>query len=323
MKALYVTVYAKIKRHNHTIVIITKHSRIYYPVYNLSSIHIFGEILINKALINLLSNHGISLYFYTRYGKYIGMYQPPISNSGKALLSQANAYLDHNKRMTIAKTFVSSAANNMLKNILYYSDRLQSLNHLKNQLKELIKIIDGCDTLECLRSVEGRIRVEYYKIFDQVLMEDDFFFNKRSYHPPENEVNALLSLLNTLLYNTIASILHTSKMDASIAYLHASNQRSESLNFDIAETFKPIIVDRLVIRLINLQMIQKKHFNGLTLTQEGLKIVLHAFDERINRVITINKQRRSYLHFIRKDVYALQNHLIKNTELRFFEKKDH
>ena len=48
----------------------------------------------------------------------------------------------------------------------------------------------------------------------------------------------------------VSRILKTD-LDIRIAFLHAANRRSQSLNLDIAELFKPVIIDRLIFALFS------------------------------------------------------------------------
>ncbi len=323
MKALYVVSNSTMKRKDSTIMLKTKDATIYFPVHTLNIIHVFGRIDMNKPFLNLIAPHKISIYFYTFYGQYIGAFIPDLKKAGNVLVDQVTAYTDAQKRLEISKAFIHAASTNVLMNIRYYKHYLTDFPEALKVLKAYIENISKAKDMHTLRSIEGRIRAYYYRQFDCIIKEKEFCFKKRTYHPPQNQTNALISLLNTLLYNTITALIHHSKMHVSIGFLHASNQRHASLNLDIAEIFKPIIVDRLVFRLINLKIIRPNHFDGIKLNEEGLKIVLKAFDERLNKVITINRKRRTYLHFIRKDVYTLQNHLTKHTHLKLFKKRDH
>ena len=84
---------------------------------------------------------------------------------------------------------------------------------------------------------------------------DGFKFERRSRRPPKNEVNAMISFGNTILYGYIADVIQKTDLDIRIAFLHSANRRSQSLNLDIAELFKPIIIDRLIFSLINKHII--------------------------------------------------------------------
>lgn len=57
------------------------------------------------------------------------------------------------------------------------------------------------------------------------------------------------------------------------------------MNLDVAEIFKPIMVDRLIFTLINRKMLTKKHFvkemNGILLNEDGRKLFITELDKRL------------------------------------------
>ena len=66
--------------------------------------------------------------------------------------------------------------------------------------------------------------------------------------------------------------------------MHASNHRDESLNLDIADIFKPIIVDRVILSLINRQQINANDHleeipeDGIYLSKEGKRFLFRSFN---------------------------------------------
>jgi len=99
-------------------------SRKYIPVENTQEIYIFGEVTVNKKLLEYLSQKEILLHFYSHYGYYMGSFYPREHyNSGYLLVKQVEHYLDYDKRMRLVKTFVKGAIENMKKVLQYYENR--------------------------------------------------------------------------------------------------------------------------------------------------------------------------------------------------------
>ncbi|OLZ11062.1 CRISPR-associated endonuclease Cas1 [Sulfobacillus thermosulfidooxidans] len=73
--------------------------------------------------------------------------------------------------------------------------------------------------------------------------------------------------------------------DPRISYLHTTNDRRFSLHLDIAEIFKPIIVNRLIFTLIAKRMITLKDFGcvegGIVMSEKARKTFVEGFDERL------------------------------------------
>ena len=98
--------------------------------------------------------------------------------------------------------------------------------------------------------------------------------------------------------------------------MHASNHRDESLNLDIADIFKPIIVDRVILSLINRQQINANdHFEeipegGIYLSKEGKKIFIQEFQYKLNSLISYKGNRISYEHLITLEIRSLLRSII-------------
>ena len=124
-------------------------------------------------------------------------------------------------------------------------------------------------------AIEGNIRNEYYHCFNKIIKNPEFEFSIRSRRPPRDNINALISFGNSLLYTTILGEIYQTQLDPRIGYLHSTNERRFTLNLDIAEIFKPIIVDRTIFSLLNKEVLTtsdfETNFNGILLSENGRK----------------------------------------------------
>lgn len=202
------------------------------------------------------------------------------------LITQAAHWTDAAKRLEPAKRFVCGAIAGMMKVTGQWcakrgSTRLYWILHgLKRYMNESEK---AADTEELL-GFEGNARNCYYGLFGCAVPDEAFAMKNRLRRPPRDRMNALISFLNTICYNETLSQIYRTKLDPRISYLHSPSDRRLSLHLDIAEIFKPVLVDRLIFRLVNKRMIRAEHFEngekGVTMTREGRRIVLNAWDER-------------------------------------------
>jgi len=302
-----------------------KEERKYIPVENTQEMFIFGEVTINKKLLDFLAQKEIILHFYNYYGYYTGSFYPREHyNSGFMILKQAEAYLNQNRRVSLAKRFVEGAILNMLKVLTYYNNRgkdlsseIEGMENLKNKIQEF-------NSTEELMAIEGNCREYYYKGFDKIIEDQDFLFSSRTRQPPENRLNALISFGNSLLYTVVLSEIYKTHLDPRIGFLHTANFRRFSLNLDIAEIFKPIIVDRIIFTLLNKKMITKKDFledlGGIYLKENGQKVFIEQFDERLRTTLSDKGLGRaiSYRSLIRRELYKLEKDLIGDKEYKPF-----
>jgi CRISPR-associated protein Cas1 len=318
MRSLYVTSNGKLHRRQNTLYFETEDGkRKYVPVENTREILIFGEITINKKLLDFISQQGILLHFFNYYGYYSGTFYPrEHNNSGCTILSQATFYQDKEKRLELARKFVEGAIVNILKVLSYYNNRDADLKQQIENIERIKDNITEVNDVQELMGMEGNCRDIYYRGFDEILKYDDFSFGSRTRQPPGNRLNALISFGNSLVYIASLSEIYKTHLDPRIGFLHSTNFRNFSLNLDLAEIFKPIISDRITFTVLNKKMISADDFDskmkGTYLSKKGREIYLREFDKRMQQTIKHPdlKRKVSYRRLIRLEAYKLEKHLL-------------
>lgn len=316
-RSIYIFSNGELKRKDNTFYLELGNEKKYIPVENTEEFHLFGEVSINKKLIDFISQQGILIHFYNYYGFYEGSYYPREHyNSGALILKQAEFYNNYEKRIEIAKRIVKGAILNILRVMEYYNNRDVNLRDEIGKINEYFSKLDSARAIDEIMGLEGNARNVYYHSFDKIIKSDEFSLNKREKHPPSNEMNALISFGNSLIYTYVLSEIYKTHLDPRIGFLHTTNFRRFSLNLDIAEIFKPIIVDRSIFKLINKQMIGKKHFmeelNGIYLNESGRKIFVSEVDSRLKTTILHRKLNRnvSYRELIKLELYKIEKHIL-------------
>ncbi|AWC32896.1 type I-B CRISPR-associated endonuclease Cas1b [Bacillus cytotoxicus] len=283
------------------------------PIAQIDNLYVFGQVDFNTKLLNFLNQHQIHVHFFNYYGFYSGSFTPRESNlSGFTLVQQSAHYLDTDKRLILAKAFVSSAVFHMLRTLRGYK---QITAEMLGEIIRLTPQISQASTIQQLMGVEGLIRQEYYSMFNYIL-PPEFSFYKRSKKPPQDEINALISFGNSLCYTTVLSEIYKTQLNPTISYLHEPSSKRYSLSLDIAEIFKPLIVDPLIFTLVNKKMISLKHFESLDemvlLNEQGRKKFLQAWEGKLGQTVMHRRLKRkvSYKYFIRLECYKLIKHMI-------------
>lgn len=296
----------------------------YLPVEDIAEFYVFGALRAKSSLFNFLGQKDIVLHFFDHYENYTGSFMPRDSLlSGKMLLAQTSAYQNKKKRLELARKFVDGAAFNMIKNLRYYSVRGKDLEGVIEKIQLFSLQIPSSAAIDELMGIEGNIRQVYYDGFDLILNE--FSMNGRSKQPPRNEVNALMSFGNMMCYSQCLRAIHQTQLNPTISYLHTPGERRYSLSLDISEIFKPILVDRVIFKLLNKKELQEKHFehrlNSCLLNPSGKKIFVQSFEERLNETIQHRSLKRkvSYKHLLKLECYKLSKHLLGMEEYKPFK----
>lgn len=317
-RTLYLMSSGELGRKDNTIFVEGENGKKYIPVETTDEILIFGEVSLNKKFLEFASQTQLILHFFNHYGYYSGTYYPREHlNSGAVILAQASHYMYPEKRLEIARLFVSGAISNMEKVVMYYARRgLEELEETATGLISFREEVGSYKDVASLMGLEGNARDLYYSVFDKIVEDDNFHLGKRTRRPPMNCMNAIVSFLNTMCYVLALSQIYRTHLDPRIGFLHETNFRRFSLNLDLAEIFKPILVDRVIFSLINKKEIQAKHFSkkgeGIFLNEKGREIVLKAWEERIQGTIDHPRLKRkvSYRGIVRMDAHKLEKHIL-------------
>lgn len=303
----------------------------YLPIEKIKELYCFNDITISTKLLEILSTAGIIVHFFNYYENYVGTFYPKESLiSGNLVVKQSNTFI--NNRLEIAKAIVNGIAKN-IRHVLYHYYR-HGVEELKENIdfynRDVKKLLKNANNIKQILSIEGKIWAIFYSTFKYFLPED-FIINKRVKRPPDNPMNAMISFGNTLLYTKTISQIYNTHLEQSISFLHEPSEARFSLSLDLSEVFKPIIVFRTIFDLVNNKKIRvEKHFekelNYSLLNEEGKKIFIEAFENRINQTFEHTKLHRkiTYKQAIKLDGYKLIKFILEHKEFKPFdiEKKE-
>lgn len=283
------------------------------PVESVDVINIYSDVVFDSGFLKKALNRGTEINIFDKSGGIVGTFTPFASlKSPRVTHQQLLAYYDDARRLEFAKQFVLGSIHNFRLNIRYYNKQkpcdsfkaaIDSSYVIANKVRSETKY-------DNLLLLEAKARELYYSCFDKFIENEDFCFGKRTRRPPRNEFNAMLSFGNSVLYNLIATEINKSPLDIRVGFLHATNNRKTSLNLDIAELFKPLIVDRTILRLVNKGYIKREHFireesGAVLLNEDGKRMLIKALYDKLDTVITEKNQKLNYRQVIRAEVYKL------------------
>jgi CRISPR-associated protein Cas1 len=324
-KTLYIFSGGELKRKDNTLYFENESGRRFIPVEDTGEIMVFGEVDVNKKFLEFLSQKEIILHYFSHHGYYMGSFYPREHlNSGYMILRQAEYYLDEEKRMAIARSFVTGAARNIRQVLKYYSNRDKEVTEPLASIEKLMNGINDCGEIAALMAIEGNMRDYYYKSFDKIIGDPNFAFRERTRRPPKNYLNTLISFGNSIMYTICLSEIYKTHLDPRIGYLHTTNFRRFTLNLDVAEIFKPVIIDRLIFTLLGRKMITVDDFEreteGVIIKEKGKKCFVEQLEEKLKTTITHREIGRpiSYRRLVRLELYKLEKHLMGEKEYQPF-----
>jgi CRISPR-associated protein Cas1 len=297
-----------------SLVLRNENENINIPVETIDTLLLFGNITITTPALRLLSEKKIPVFLYSESGWYItSIYPESYLQSGFFITKQAMFNQDKQKRLNLAKKIVEGAAKNMSK---------VCLRSKIGKLKYSNVSIGNASDINELMGVEGNIHLDYISMLD-LKFPEKFKINTRTRRPPTNYTNSMMSYLYSVLYGISAAEIYSTHLHPAISFLHEPSERRSSLSLDVSEIFRPIICDRVILRLINLRMINSSDFitdNGVFLNQNGRRKVLEAMDAKMNETVYVHSLRRkvSYRHLIRLELYKIEKHILEESEYKPF-----
>ncbi len=299
----------------------------FIEVEAVEAIYAHGQLTFNTRLLSFLDEKQIELHVFSWNGSYAGSYLPTRGQtSGKAIVDQVEAYQSMEHRLRLAKEFVRASIHNM-KNIVTYRRRESDspLEAVVTAINDAASAVEECETIDELLGIEATARRAYYDLY-RFESPSVFDFTTREYYPPPDPVNALISYANSVLYTQCCSAIRTTTLDPAISYLHEPGERRNSLALDIADIFKPVLVDRLLLRLLNRSQIGPGDFTqqgpASSIDEDARLTLLKEMEELLAETVEHPDLNRhvSYQHLMRLEVYKLKRHLLTGESYVAFRK---
>jgi CRISPR-associated protein Cas1 len=116
-----------------------------------------------------------------------------------------------------------------------------------------------------------------------------FDFTNRNRRPPRDPVNALLSFVYAMLVKDLTVILSSVGFDPYLGVFHRPRYGRPALALDLAEEFRPLIGDSVVLGLINNQEVGHDDFvervGSVAMSKAARKRLISAYERRMDTLI--------------------------------------
>jgi CRISPR-associated protein Cas1 len=284
------------------------------PYHKLETVLLFGNIQVTTQALAELLEKGVNLSLFSRQGQYRGSLAPPRGKNIELRLAQFDCYRDGGRALGMARAVVQAKIANGAAVLARYRERNEVAADFEERVKGLETAVASCEgatTVAALDGVEGAAAHAYFGL----LME----FNKsgmnwpgRQKHPSTDPLNALMSLTYTLLMHELTALAEGAGLDPYLGFLHQVDYGRPSLALDLMEAFRHPVADRLVLTLVNREMLGSDDFHsggerpGVFLAPAAMKRFLAEYERwMLERPVVEGAAGPCFRDRLRSEVEAL------------------
>jgi len=248
-----------------------------YPVRHIDCIIVFGNMSFSSEAVHFIVSKGIYVFFLSRFGRIKGMIVDAFLKSNNNLrINQYKNFIEN--RVHIARSIVAS--------------KLKEVSRIYNiDAETYIARLEKASDIDEIMGIEGAVSKSMFDAFSVNIKGADIDFKGRSYKPPADEVNALLSLAYTLAYCVAFPVVVNMGFDPYISFLHSKRGTHASFCSDVIEPLRPFITKNLedpIRRKVFVKGDFKKDGNGYYLHKESFGKFMNWFegikDELVGRL---------------------------------------
>ena len=264
-----------------------------------SQVSLLGNVQMSAQALREITTRGIPVCHFSYGGWFHGMTVGMAHKNVELRIRQYATAADTQAALPLARNFVVGKIKNC--RTLLRRHMKEDPDRLLPSLAEHVQKAEAVGEMATLLGVEGMAAKLYFAGLASLFKSDEAFsFENRNRRPPRDPVNALLSFVYALLVKELTVALHSAGFDPMLGFYHRPRYGRPSLVLDLAEEFRPLIGDSVVLMLINNGEVAPKDFirraGGIALTQTGRKAVMAGFERRMDTLVThpIFKYRISY-----------------------------
>jgi len=250
-----------------------------------------GNVNVTPQAMRELLSREVPVCWFSYGGWFSGMAQ---GLPGKNIdLRRAQFTASPDRALSIARRMIEAKIRNT-RTLLRRNSREDQSNEV-DMLGRLAGQASEAAGFPTLLGLEGAAARIYFTQFGHMLTPDTdiavglFDASGRSRRPPPDPVNALLSFVYALLVKDLTTTLAAIGLDPYFGVYHRPRFGRPALSLDLAEEFRPLVAESVVLQVINNGEVTGHDFlsraGGCQLEKEGRRSVLRAYERRMSHEI--------------------------------------
>lgn len=260
---------------------------------DVSQVCVFGNVQVSTQALRELFDREIRVLYFTWGGWLAGVAQGLPHQNIELRIAQHAAASDPGRSHEIARALVVGKIKNQ--RTLLRRNARTDVSTVLRELDRLARRAHHAASSDELLGLEGAAAKAYFACFPTMLREDRslpgalFSFAGRNRRPPRDAVNALLSFVYALLVKDAVAAALAVGFDPFLGFYHRPRYGRPALALDIAEEFRPIVADSVVVGVVNNGEVAESSFlvrgGRVGLTPTGRRAVIAAYERRLATAI--------------------------------------
>ncbi|MBI1366037.1 MAG: CRISPR-associated endonuclease Cas1 [Alphaproteobacteria bacterium] len=316
---------ARIRKSGEEIIVETDDGKIETPLISVSEVALFGPVSLTTPTLHELFRRNTPVAWFSTGGWLMGHTHGTGPENAYIRTNQYRASFDEARSRAIARGLVAAKIKNqrtMLRRNWRDEKSADGKDEALGSLKRLIARAEHAESAQALLGFEGEAAAIYFRYLDRMIaspadadLASGFSFEKRNRRPPEDPVNAMLSLSYALLMRTFFAALQSVGFDPYRGFYHVIRHGRPALALDMMEPYRPILADSAVISAINNGEVKPDGFyrNGPSCMMKSgaRKALIAAYERRLDQETThpLFGYRVSMRRLIEVQVRLLARHL--------------
>lgn len=255
---------------------------------DVSQLCMYGNVQVSSQLIRELFGRGIPVCWFSYGGWFAGLGEGLPSKHVE--LRRHQVAIAHQGGLEIARRIVEGKIRNT--RTLLRRNARERPDRVLGSLKQLAAAAAVAPSMPTLLGIEGSAARLYFSVFPCMLRNGarlpggPFSFEGRNRRPPLDPINCLLSYTYSLLVKDLTTTVYAVGFDPYLGFYHRPRFGRPALALDLAEEFRPLVAESVVVNLVNNGEIKASDFlvraGGVALTAEGRRAVIAGYERRLD-----------------------------------------
>ncbi|MGD9535546.1 MAG: CRISPR-associated endonuclease Cas1 [Alphaproteobacteria bacterium] len=293
---------ARLRKQGETILIEAEEGRSEARLIDVSELVVLGPVSVSTPLLHELMSREVPVAWHSSGGWFLGHTTGAGAKNVSVRIAQYRTAFDDVRTLALSRGLVAAKIRNartMLRRNWKDEAALGQREAALIELKRLAERAEFARDPAELLGLEGEAAAVYFRHFERLLSPPRaaeqgalpaFRFDKRNRRPPEDPVNALLSLGYALLARTWHVALAAAGFDPYLGFYHRPRHGRPALALDMMEPYRPLLADSSVVNAINNGEVKADDFvysgPACALKPPGRKAFIAGYERRLDQETT-------------------------------------